>query len=476
MKIKHKSFFYVIAFIILFLLTAKISPLSDDWYYHTSPNTNPDITQLLPTQKFWRPFDVLFGFIMGTCPALFPYLNRACVILSHIISVYFMGKILHNLNMKNYAIGFCTLYAMFSSSVLATIVSPDGLNQSFCLLFGLIGLYSYIKGPEKLRYIIFCLISVLWKESGIVWICVIPFLSIMLHVKSIKEIFVNKSILTQVIKSIVIAFIFVAAYFGIRFALQGDISLGESNSRYSMSLFSFSAIKNFVNIFTNAMTGIDSIALFTASATNAVFIITTLLSLVFLGFIFYLFINVIQKKHNIVSLVSAIISAIIISLPHIAMGSAGEMHTYPTVFAVCIIYAYLLSKTSNINKKAFALSVICIFISFAISTTHKLVAIYDYSNRVQKLTDRMIEIYDNTEDELLVISVSEKEGYSVFTQSAIKGTDYGNSLKAYFGWKELPLHYVQVSNKEKSDIIAKEKILNYDKIWIVFNDEINIIK
>ncbi|MBQ3119015.1 MAG: hypothetical protein IJC10_04565 [Clostridia bacterium] len=476
MKSKYRCIFYFLSFAILFLLTLKISPLADDWYYLTSPNLNPELTQLLPNELFWRPFDALFGFLLGQIPMLFPYLNRAFVITAHILSVYYMEKCLRHFEIKDWVVNFCVLYAMFSSAIYATIVSPDGLNQACGLLFGLIGMYQYIKYPNKLNYVFFCAISTLWKESGMVWICVIPFLSIMISSKRISSIFTDKKIRIKTLNAVIIACAFVIVYFSLRFALLGSITLGNPNSRYSLSLFSLGALKNFVNIFANAMTGIDTISLFVKTSSPIPFIITLLLSVMFLCYMMYLLVRIIQKRENIIKIFALIVGAIIISLPHIAMGSAGEMHTYPTIFFICLIYSFLLNNAPTSSLKSLVPFAICIFIAFSISASHKLTAIYDYSNRTDSLSSKMKENYTNSEDSLLIISLNENNGYSVFTQSAIAGTSYGESMKQYFDWQDLPISYAKVDHMNEVGICINQNLKKFDKIWLIQNDEIKLVK
>lgn len=475
MKEKARNLFYPICFIILFLSVAFIYPLSDDWYYNTAPNLYVDISDFMPTNTFWRPLDTLFGFLISFCPALFPALNRACVVLAHVISVWLLKKILVLMNVKRKILNFCVLYAMFSSAIIATIVSPDALNQAFSLMFGMAAMYSYFKNQQRLTYAIFSIISLLWKESGIIWLYAIPFLQIMLSVKSIKEIFTEKETRKKVIKAVAVAVLLSVCYFAARFTLQGSVELGEKRGRYAMSVFSLTTVKNFVNIFGNSMSGIDSIALFVHPRSMMVLMITAVLSLAFLIVVFYAVVCVIKQKKNLLGLFTVILTTIIVSAPHIAIGSAGEMHTYPTVFAICIAYGYILNHV-DINKKVFLYGAISIFIAFAITGAHKLIATYDYGFRTKAITEEMLTIYDNPNDKLLIVSVDEKAGYSVFSQPAIVGSEYGYSMKPYFRWKNIRLTNKKIKDAEKAQSYIKEAYNDFDKIWIVCNDEIEAVK
>jgi len=474
--LKSKNIFYLATVVFFLLITGYLFPLSDDWYYTTSPNICPSLIQLLPTKTFWRPFDCIIGFILGFYPYLFPLFNRVCVCLTHVISVAFLEKLLKHLNFKHWIIKFCVLYAMFSSATLATIVSPDGLNQAFSLMFGLIGMYLYFKNSDICKYIICCAISVLWKESGIVWIFVIPFLKISLPLNNIKEIWLKKEVRGSILKTVVTSLLFVIVYFSIRFLLSGSIQLGTADSRYALSIFSLSLIKNLVNIFANSMMGLDTIALFTDSPLNILFLTTLFLSLIFLLFITYLIVDIILKRKKLIGFIALIITSLMVAIPHLVIGSAGEMHSYPTIFCVVLIYGYLLEQKEHINKKILVSCILCIFISFAITGIDKITTLYDYSKRTQKITAEMLTHYDNPEDKLLVISVAQYKGYSVFTQSAIEGAHYGYSMKPYYGWRNLDIKYVKAKDEKEAKQIFEKSAKQYDKIWFAFNDRVEFIK
>ena len=126
----YRILFYAIVFIAIFILVYPICPLYDDWYYATAPNPSFTASELLPGSTFWRPFDVLFGAFMAFIPSLFPALNRAVVILSHIVNAALIGSILTKLGVdKKWRIfGIC--YFLFSSATWAVTTSPDALNLS----------------------------------------------------------------------------------------------------------------------------------------------------------------------------------------------------------------------------------------------------------------------------------------------------------------------------------------------------------
>ena len=80
--------------LVLFLL-CQLQPTFDDWTYYTVPQTSAlKLTELLPDGNYWRPFDVLFGHILGLDYHLFPTLNHTFILLGHILNTYLVYRIL----------------------------------------------------------------------------------------------------------------------------------------------------------------------------------------------------------------------------------------------------------------------------------------------------------------------------------------------------------------------------------------------
>ncbi len=473
-RITDKKWFYIVCFLLFFSATLFIFPLADDWYYKTAPHIAFDIAELLPAKSFWRPLDALFGFVMGLVPKLFPYLNRAVVVLGHVINVYILKEILICLKVRHRTRNLALCFTMFSSGVYAAVISPDALNQVYSLLFGLLALLLYLKKQRTWVYILLSAVSVFWKESGIVWICLVPFIDIMLSVKSIRALYSEKKIRNRILKAVGIAFAFVIIYFTARFALYGEIRLGSSGGKYALSLFSVQTLVNLVNIFGNALAGIDTVALFAEPANYILVALTALLSLVFIIFLFLAFLRCLKQKHNRIPLITLIISMIVVSAPHIIMGQAGEMHVYPTVFMTALLIGFIFDSVS-LPKKQICAAFLCIFLAFGISGAHKLTAIYGYSEATRELTQQMYGLYDPSKS-LLIISADEAKGYSIYSQPAIYGAYYGDSLRPCYGWEELDIDFKKTNGTEDLEACIRDNESAYDVIWVVSDDKITVVE
>ncbi len=469
-----KFLFYALSFAGIYCLVFSISPLSDDWHYLTSPHPDFNLKSLLPGDEFWRPFDALFGGLMGLFPGLFPALNRVVVVAGHVINALLVGSITKKIGVDLKWSRFAVCFFMFSSAVWAVVVSPDALNQAFSVLFGLVAIWLHLK-KGGYYYLILCMIALLWKESGVSWFFVIPIFDAFLCEKTWAGFCKNSQAVKKFIRQVVFSLLSVAVYFAARFALYGEIALGNSSGTYKLSIFSFSTIKNAVLLFASGATGVDAIALFGKERSIALVVVTVLLSAAFLVYFAVYAVHLIFKKKQIFTALCLAVCVAGLALPLMVIGSAGEMHAYPVLCGMAILLSFCLSQ-SDVSFKKMIIPVICIFISFGISSTHKLVSIYDYSEATEKLTQSIMENYDSPDEKTLFVTVGNWDGYSVFTQSAIMGTYKAYSVRQYFNWKDVDHEQYDAENIADSQEYIKAHYDEYDKIFIIEDETANRIK
>ena len=473
-KKSHYILFNILIFIILYGLVAWLRPMNDDWYYLTSPNPDFSLSDLLPQKTFWRPFDALFGGFLSFCPALFPWINRFFVILAHIFNGFLIKKIANKICVNQYIGIFASCFFLFSSSCWAVIVSPDALNQAFSLLFGLLAILVHFN-QEGYKYILFCIISIFWKESGISFFFIVPLFELVFRKINIKEFFKDKSQLKRTLKQIIFSLLIIIVYFIARFALQGEVSLGSDYGTYDISIFSISFIKNVFLLVASAATGIDTIALFGAEKSLILICITTILSLIFLVSVCWAAIYSVRKKHPIFPFFCLCICIFALIAPLAVIGHAGEMHAYPVLFGIVILFAYCYDA-SKFSIKKILLCFISIAIAFVISAAHKVDAIYEYNSQTKRVENEIADLYDLTPGDVLFVVVNDIDGYSVFSQTGIRGTYYGTNMRQYLDWKELYNAYIDVENmfdaQKYIDVYGEQ----YSQIFIVENDYINKVK
>lgn len=461
-----KVLLYGAVFLLLNIIVYPISPMFDDWYYDTAPNPDFQLAQLLPGEAFWRPLDVLFGAFLGLCPKLFPVLNRAVVIFAHVANAYLLSAIAEKLEIKQSMRRFGICFFLFSSSIWAVVTSPDALNQAYSAFFGLLALYLYAK-RGGFSYIPLCMVALLWKESGVSWFFVIPVYEVLVNCKTWDAFFKSKERILRAVKQVALSLLMVAVYFAVRFVLYGEIALGSSEGgTYKLSLLSFSAVKNMVLLLASASTGVDSMALLGVEKSLLLAGVTLLLSGVFLAACAYGMIRMIRGKNHFFGLLLLVICVLGLAFPLVILGNAGEMHAYPVLCGMTLVFCFVLDR-SNLSVKQLCVPVVCLFLAFGISSAHKLEAIYDYSDRTKALTESIRAQYEMTEETTLFVVVDDWKGYSVFTQSASMGTCCGLSMRPYYGWAQLQHESWYAASEEEAQAYIGEFGGQYSQIFII---------
>jgi len=120
-----------------------------------------------------RPFDALFGLLLGHFPALFPTLNHVAIILGHTLSACLIFNVCRRLGMRPSAVNIATLFFFFSPATLGATLACDGLNQTYAQLWGLMALWIFLFRRSWL-WLACIVMAALSKENGLAWAVVPP--------------------------------------------------------------------------------------------------------------------------------------------------------------------------------------------------------------------------------------------------------------------------------------------------------------
>jgi hypothetical protein len=355
------------------------------------------------------------------------------------------------------------------------VTSPDALNQAYSAFFGLLGLYLYAKRGGY-SYIPLCMVALLWKESGVSWFFVIPVYEVIVNCKTWDAFFKSKERILRAVKQVALGLLMVLVYFVVRFALYGEIALGSSEEgTYKLSLLSFSAVKNLVLLLASASTGVDSMALLGVEKSLLLAGFTLLLSGVFLAACAYGLIRMIKGKNSFFGLLLLVICVLGLALPLVLLGNAGEMHAYPVLCGMMLVFCFVLDR-SGLTVKQLCIPVVCLFLAFGISSAHKLMSIYEYSDRTKELTESLYEQYEQCDEPTLYVVVNDWKGYSVFTQSSAMGTSYGLSLRPYYDWAVLERAAYFAESEEDASAYIRANAEKYGQIIIIRDETAEKVK
>lgn len=473
---RRLAFLYLSAFVLLFCVSVSLSPLHDDWVYFTTPIVRFYPSMLKPGSvfwgkfdsmfnAFWRPLDTLFGLLLGFYPSAFPVANQLSVVMGHVLNAYFLEKILQHLDINKSVRLFGVLFFLYSPASAATVFNTDALNGAYCLLFGEIALYAYLKRGDYL-YLPFLILSILWKESGISWFFIIPLIALYRYarVPSSKQKFVPHC---------VACCLAAVAYFIMRFSLAGEIALGLEEGRYKVSLLSIHTLVNLCLQIGISITSIDSISLFSSHKIWGILFVTLLSSALFLSLIFRLTLNMTKSARHTLYLLLTLI--ILLAAPQCILEHIGELQGYPVLFGVTVLFCYILNSAPDVFKqKAHAFILFAFAFSCILSYSHKFFVTREYSDNTRILAAELSGYYTNPEESLLIISANDAKDYSVFIEPAIQGMASGYALRANFQWPiSLPIQRISATEEDVFAIYQAHRS-EYDMILLV--DGTNVTK
>lgn len=180
----HAAIGIVLALTPLFLLAAiPIYPTFDDWTSLIAPSFEPFFSKerFLFFGNHWRPFDSIFGYIVGRNPQLlFPTLNHICVVIGHAANAILVGLLARKLRLSNLAANLATLFFFLSPGMLATVLAVDGLNQTYANFWALVATLLYMSLSGARKYVCWLLLvftATLCKENALMWALIAPILS-----------------------------------------------------------------------------------------------------------------------------------------------------------------------------------------------------------------------------------------------------------------------------------------------------------
>lgn len=421
-----RALFCVALGVILFCVVAPLLPFQDDWIYLTAPNPDFGWRDLLPGAAFWRPFDAMWGGILGCAPWLFPWANRIAIVLGHVLCVYLVARIVDELCGDRRSRFTAAGFFASSSGISAVIVNTDSLNLVWSCVWGCAGTLALHKGRSVLFVFGCYAVSVLWKESGLSWLAVGPLL-----------VYAKDSDWRRLVKLACLGVCLFAVYLCARFALQGNVSLGDGGD-YALTIVPKTLGMNLSILAGLSLSGVDAFAF----VSHRYFLFGASVVLSFIAWC--AFASCADAECGKSSALRLLVCAAIIlafAAPHCLFKNhhPAEMHFYPVVLGAALAIA--LIPLNNGKWVPFMASVVSMCVVFTIGWFDKMTAIYESSERAKAL---LAEIRNSVSDfstpsVYRVKYAPEVVRYSVFSQPAIWCLGNGQAFRCYNGWRESKL-------------------------------------
>lgn len=416
--------------ILLLMVLAPIMPFHDDWWYLTAPNIDFTWRDLLPDGSFWRPFDSIFGGILGVFPSWFPWVNKVAIVLGHVLNIVMLNRVLCQLRkddpMPDFQRILSLLIMAFSSATVASLVNTDTINQVCSITLGLCGTYFMLKRSKRLyptsaAICFFC--SILIKESGVAWLAVAP-LTDYVRIREFKTLFLRAAV----------GFVLLALYFTLRFVLQGSMVL-SGEEYYAISFDPVKVISNFAVGIIMGWSAIDGLAFFTGK--YLLFGATVVLSL--MGWMLLLmsaFKSYVRENVQRMCIGVFVIMAFVAPHCFFKYFHPAELHLYSVVAGVAIFLGCM--RISMSESMGMRLGAACLAILFGLGWWDKITEIYDRSEKMRISLSKIVDTGVTLEEPVaFVVKEEPSRGcYSVFSQPITHGFGKNTAFKMLNGWRE----------------------------------------
>lgn len=457
LKILLCSHLFLWIFAIFFLL-----PTNDDWGYLAAPQINGfSYNSFLPNELFWRPVDAFVGLTTTHFPVLFPFLNHLLLACGLILSSYFLYKILILLGIKGETITVSIGIFLVSPATLGTILGIDSINQMYSVCFGMLSIMLYLRNRKNMLWILAAIFSVFSKENGIVYFIIPPIIG-----------YINDKKTKANLKMGGYGIIFIMIYFVLRIGLQSSSIKIDEDSPYAFTIVK--KITDLVSFIVGTTSVVDFISLIHKPSRNVFIVaITLLISILFLGQLFWRVKNKIKDKNILLLLLCMCIAA----SPHLAT-HFGPMHAYSTLPFFCMIVAKLLNGNNILTSHIFRTSFYLFIITAIAVDWHHWYKTYQ-SSQVGPIMAR--EVLSKTEGEPNnVLCIVVKDDYPRFSSFCVPPRDVfcgGEAVRMETGWT-YPKHIKKVNIVTTKDIESTIQEYNgkqYDCVWVTNKQNVKVI-
>lgn len=458
---RNPIFWILLTAPLVLLLLCQLQPTFDDWTYYTVPQTEPlTLQSLLPDGNYWRPFDVLFGHLLGLNYRLFPFLNHLFILLGHILNTWLVYRILQWFRVSTLSCNLSVVFFYLSSGILGTVLNIDSLNQVYSLLWGLLALYSYISlsGYRKFMLWLLCaLLSVFAKESGYIWFVCPPFI-----VWSIgKERFNN------VIRHLLCACLVFVFYLVSRILLTDSFHMEDN---VYMELTATGLLRNLALLLGMTFYPIDYASLIHPQHRHLVVVAIT--GVLPLPFLWLLLRSYRWQKPLVILLLSFFIGAFVN-----LMTIFSVMHCYAVLPFVALMIALLCERIKN--KKVLIVSALLYLLTASFSLLHHGYASFLSGKIGEQMAKSIVSQCDRPVNKVMVIHLDKGETkYSSFWVIPFEAFGWGYSVLQQTGyqWPKTIINEEIRNRKQLKSLLLKAEKAGCDGVWFTEGDQVKRIK
>lgn len=441
-------------------------PTFDDWTYYTAPYFGDFFSyRLLPNASYWRPFDAVFGWLLGLDHRMFPALNHVFVYAAHLGSTVLVYRLASALGFSAAARNVATVFFFISPATLGTVLGIDSLNQAYSQFWGLLGLWVYLGGHSRRRcaaWVACTFLATLSKENGIMFFFIPPLVAYGFGMAGFARL--RRDVLCGLAAS--------AAYLAVRLLLTN--SHVEVNAEYFENTI-FSKLKHFGTFVGMTWVPLDYVSLVHVPSRNWVMLALTLaLPIPFIAGLFY------RGRKSLASKPFLTLAAcmVLAALPHL-LTLFTAMHAYSGLAMSALMVAYLADRYGDYRRLGltFAMFVAsCLYVDW-----HHWQKSYESGLMGQSMGRQAIEKTGKPARRVYSISVRDHvRRYSSFCVIPADAYAWGNAAYAASGykWPEECLDTgIVVEDLWMVDSLADRALKwGYERVWLVHGDTVDVIR
>ena len=464
----------------------QLLPTFDDWSYYTAPyNGSFFSSRWLPIASWWRPFDHVFGWIVGLNYRLFPTLNHVFVYAAHLLNTYLLWRIAGQLSFSQFGRNIAVLFFYLSPATLGTVTGIDSMNQAYSHLWGLAAMTIYFRGKredygeassardgekkgESLAYTIYIaciLIATLCKENGYMWAIIIPLVAWGFSLTDRR----------RLLRDWMLAIVLGVVYFIVRIILTTN-QVEINNEYFDVTITN--RLKDIATFIGLTWIPVDYVALVYPPERNLFLVgITFIFGMPFILYTYFANPRNIFKKPHIVLFASIFLAA----LPHL-ITLFTTMHTYASLSMAALAIAWLCEQLKN--KKIIILFFILYIINAVGVDFHHGIEAYKSGLIGKKMGIETKEKTGKPVDSVAVIFIDTDEPkYSSFCVIPYHAFGWGNAVMYETGYQwPNNFEYIEIkinkNAKKEAYRIAKEYIKNNtcQCAWIIEKNKVEVIK
>lgn len=407
-----------------------VLPALDDW--RTAAPISGLSWDLLRPGLFWRPLDRLLRALLEHVPWAHTHLLHLLVVAGHGLSGWQVYRLAAKAaaparTARNIA-AWAAIIFLCSPAVGAAVWSLDSAVQTWSTALGLLAARVYLSSPasrpKTAGWILLCLASLLWKESGLAWLLVCPLLPAALGLPPSPR---------RVLPGLLLGVAVLAGYLGLRLTLSLPAPLLDAHSPYHLLVNPLVWLRNGAMLLGVAGSTVDTLALLGSAPWPALAALSALAGLLLPGLLLLSLHQCWSRGRKIAAL---LVLALVLG-PHLPLARVSEMYAHPLTAALAVLLAGAAPHIPATRRRWLATALAFFLIAAVAVDAHKLLSMVRTGEGAIPLGAQVAAAAGKEAPKKICAVVhpaAEDRGYSVFQAAPAPASGWGLAARPHWGW------------------------------------------